>query len=98
MHATRTLKRNCKKIPFAPSAYRYLQSRYARYQLNSKASEFAENTFTEIYRNNIWGAKDLVSGSGSDLHQTKAIMQEIPELLAEYNASTMLDIPCGDFH
>lgn len=90
-----TLKQVAKRIPFIPFVYRVLRNVYAHYHLKSKNTE---DIFTEIYRNNTWGGKDSISGTGSDAHQTKTIIQELPNLFDEYNISTMLDIPCGDFH
>jgi len=57
-----------------------------------------EEVFTEIYRGNKWRGQDSVSGSGSDSDQTRVISCELPPLLDEFKVSTMLDIPCGDFH
>jgi hypothetical protein len=68
---------------------------YARYQLKSKGTK---GVFTEIYRSNAWGGKESASGRGSDLDQTRAIITELPALFNDLNISTMLDIPCGDFH
>lgn len=57
-----------------------------------------EGVFTKIYRINAFGGVDSISGSGSDLIQTKAIVRELPNLFKDMNVSTVLDIPCGDFH
>jgi 2-polyprenyl-3-methyl-5-hydroxy-6-metoxy-1,4-benzoquinol methylase len=57
-----------------------------------------ENIFTEIYKRNWWGDKDTRSGTGSNLMQTKSIIESIPNILKEYKISTILDIPCGDFY
>ena len=57
-----------------------------------------ENIFTEIYKKNQWGDKDTISGTGSNLIQTKLIIESIPNILKEYKISTILDIPCGDFY
>lgn len=54
--------------------------------------------FTQIYRRNAWRGTDSVSGTGSDAHQTKVIIEELPKLLQEFKVSTLLDVPCGDFH
>lgn len=54
--------------------------------------------FTDIYRNNTFGGKDSISGPGSDAHQTRVIASELPMLLRALNTTTMLDLPCGDFH
>jgi hypothetical protein len=90
-----TLKQVAKKIPFILPVYRTLCNGYTRYQLRSKN---VEEIFTGIYENNAWGGKDSVSGTGSDVHQTKIIAKELPNLFDKYNISTILDIPCGDFH
>src|SRR5437764_15473788 len=57
----------------------------------------AESVFTEIYRKNIWGGISR-SGPGSDLLQTKEIRLEFPKLFREFQISSILDIPCGDFY
>lgn len=54
--------------------------------------------FTEIYRRNIWGYQETVSGGGSTLHYTEKVRQTLPGLLADLNIGTMLDLPCGDYH
>jgi len=58
----------------------------------------AEDVFTDIYAKNAWGGSDSFSGTGSDLHQTRVIAREIPGLLSDLGAASMLDVPCGDFH
>ena len=58
----------------------------------------AEQIFTNIYNNNGFNGKESISGPGSDIYQTRIIIKEIPLLFKDYNISTMLDIPCGDFY
>jgi SAM-dependent methyltransferase len=53
--------------------------------------------FSEIYQRNWWGGVSL-SGSGSGLEQTVVIRAEIPRLLAEIGARSILDAPCGDLY
>lgn len=53
--------------------------------------------FTRIYRRNLFGGKQSRAGQGSDLSQTRVIVQELPKLLKELNARSMVDAPCGDF-
>ena len=89
------LKEIAKKIPILRFLYRALHDGYVRYQLKLKSTE---DIFTAIYRSNKWRGKDSVSGPGSDTNQTRIIVQELPNLFADFNISTMLDIPCGDFH
>jgi hypothetical protein len=56
-----------------------------------------EERFTSIYRTKHWGGAEPASGAGAAKAQTSTIADAIPALLAELGASTLLDIPCGDF-
>lgn len=53
--------------------------------------------FDSIYQSNGWNGGESVSGQGSDLSQTAVIRREIPVLLKEIHAGSLLDAPCGDF-
>lgn len=53
--------------------------------------------FTRIYRTNLWGGGESVSGLGSALEETERLRIAIPRLLAAVGARSILDIPCGDF-
>ncbi len=57
-----------------------------------------ENRFTSIYKKNIWGDTESVSGPGSNMEQTETLRRELPEFLKRFHIRTMLDIPCGDFN
>ena len=37
-----------------------------------------------MYNTNHWGGKDSLSGSGSNLIQTKTINQELPKIFLEF--------------
>jgi SAM-dependent methyltransferase len=57
--------------------------------------------FSAIYRNRVWlrgRADGSLSGLGSELENTKAIRQRLPELLARLDTKTVLDVGCGDFN
>jgi len=54
--------------------------------------------FSEIYRDNLWGDSESVSGRGSTLARTVAIRSALPELLRNIGAKSLLDAPCGDFN
>lgn len=54
--------------------------------------------FYKIYKNRLWGNSPSVSGTGSDLTQTRTISRAIPKLIKEYKILTLLDAPCGDFY
>lgn len=89
------LKAFAEKALILPVVYKALRKRYKLRKLKAKD---AEQVFTDIYSNNSWGGKDSVSGRGSDLFQTRVVIKELPLLFHDMNISTMLDIPCGDFH
>lgn len=84
-----------KKIPILPHLYRLLRDWYVSKRLRSKS---AEHVFTDIYRKNTWRGTESVSGLGSDTFQTRILLAELPVLFRELEISTILDIPCGDFH
>jgi hypothetical protein len=89
------MKEITKKLPVIPSVYRTLREKCEYYRAKFQGPE---KVFTSIYRNNEWGGTDSISGTGSDIHQTRAVIRELPAVLASFRISTMLDIPCGDFH
>lgn len=57
-----------------------------------------EQIFKSIYHHNDWQNDESVSGHGSTLADTESIREAIPELLTELWATSILDIPCGDYH
>ena len=57
-----------------------------------------ENIFGSIYQNNNWNGEESVSGQGSDLKETKALLQKLPAFLGKYDIKTMIDLPCGDYN
>jgi SAM-dependent methyltransferase len=62
------------------------------------AGRSADEVFEEIYRRNHWRGDESISGTGSDKQQTARIVEELPRLLRRHGATSMLDIPCGDFN
>jgi hypothetical protein len=87
------------KFPQSVGIYRSLKSLYS----SLRPSPLVENkdirtTFSEIYRQNYWGDSQSFSGAGSNLVQTATLRAELPLLLREIGAKSMLDAPCGDYH
>lgn len=56
-----------------------------------------ERLFTHIYRTNLWGGDESRSGLGSALAETARLREAIPALLRDVGATSLLDVPCGDF-
>src|SRR5215813_2958899 len=61
-----------------------------------RPTAFMEQTFTSIYHDNSWGDAESVSGPGSSIRETARLRNELPTLLKEIGAKSMLDAPCGD--
>jgi len=57
-----------------------------------------KQTFTDIYKNNLWESAESVSGAGSELKATSVIRAELPVIFKKFHIDSMLDIPCGDFN
>lgn len=57
----------------------------------------ADQIFDFIYRNNLWGSPESLSGLGSELDATARLRSELPLLFRKLGVRTLLDIPCGDF-
>jgi len=57
-----------------------------------------EDEFTGIYEKRYWGAAGSASGGGSSLESTRVVREVLPRMFRERTISSLLDIPCGDFH
>jgi hypothetical protein len=72
----------------------------AQLAFDSRREEFSElpldQRFTRIFTTNLW-ASDSKSGVGSELAATAGLREQLPALLAELGARSLLDLPCGDF-
>jgi hypothetical protein len=69
---------------------------FARRVLRPRA--YMESAFAPFYAENRWGDDESVSGPGSSLERTAKLRRELPPLLQELGARTLLDAPCGDFN
>jgi hypothetical protein len=92
---TNAMRRLGRTIPGVPQTYHLLRHWYVRYKSRNldPAAEFAA-----IFHAGTWGGKDSVSGPGSEPDQTGVLLRELPALFRELQVSTVLDLPCGDFH
>ncbi len=53
--------------------------------------------FRLLHELGIYRHPESGSGEGSTLSEIAALRQALPRLIVEMNASSLLDIPCGDF-
>lgn len=84
-----------RKIPGLPHFYYIFRN-----ILNGIALRFKnpEDIFTDIYRRNNWGGAISVSGPGSEGQQVGIIIEQLPIVFRDFYISSIIDIPCGDFH
>ena len=54
--------------------------------------------FTRVYRRNVWGNAESVSGAGSTARRGEAFRDELIALLRRLGTRVLLDAPCGDFN
>lgn len=57
-----------------------------------------EHIFTSYYEQSAWGDPDTRSGQGSNLERTAFLRRALPALISELSATSILDIPCGDYY
>lgn len=61
-------------------------------------TEGVQAKFSRIYAENVFGSEESRSGEGSTMVQTAVLREELPRLLAELGAHSMIDAPCGDLN
>lgn len=54
--------------------------------------------FNEIIKTNSWKSDETLSGNGSNIDHTRSIISGLNKLIEEYQISSILDLPCGDFY
>lgn len=54
--------------------------------------------FFKIYKYGKWKGNESISGTGSNLEQTKNVRKELPHLFKKLKINSILDCPCGDFY
>ncbi len=71
-------------------------------QANRRSKRFigmsTEEVFTDIHKRTHWSSTESASGTGSDLKNTKVLIDKLDALFVRYEVKSLLDIPCGDFN
>jgi hypothetical protein len=93
MSAYRALKARAKAFPLVPAAYSMITAMAHKLRPVQR-----DDVFSTIYEENSWNDPESRSGAGSNLLQTVVVRRELPRLLAELSAHSLLDAPCGDFY
>lgn len=93
------IKEFLKKLPLVYPVVKFIKLKIkSLYILYKHKGRGAEKIFQSIYLKNFWGDSDSLSGPGSNLEVTKVLRNELSELFTHLKISSILDIPCGDFH
>ena len=57
-----------------------------------------QEIFTDIFKKNLWGSSESVSGCGSEIRHTINLRHNIAYLIKSLNIKSILDVPCGDMN
>ncbi len=76
--------------------YRMMRSYQAR--KTSHRGKSIETIFSSIHEQNGWGSDESVSGQGSNLALSQNVIKGLEKIIVHYKITTLLDIPCGDYH
>ncbi len=87
-----------KRIAAAAARQMLGDDTYARMHIRWMELWSNQRTFTKIYRDNLWGSAESVSGTGSTLELSAALGAQLPGILTELKAEALLDAGCGDFN
>jgi SAM-dependent methyltransferase len=63
-----------------------------------RGSGDAKSIFSDIYSKNLFGDPRSRSGRGSSMEATKTVREFLPQLIHRHHITSVLDVPCGDFH
>ena len=63
---------------------------------NSK--DTLKTVFDSINKNNLWNSEESVSGTGSEISNTKSLINKIKILLGILDIDCIIDLGCGDFN
>ena len=93
-----------KPKPFTPSRLRTLRSLFRYFVkrlimriLPVNNRYLSKLKFGVIYKYKLFGVSESASGPGSDLVQTHAVVELLPQIFSRFEITSFADIPCGDF-
>src|ERR1035437_7717295 len=86
--------RTIKETPGINLIYR----NYTENLIKKRGQDNGLKVFDEVHLINSWGSAESISGVGSDIEQTKVVIETLPQIFKKYNIKSFLDAPCGDFN
>ncbi len=84
--------------PQAASESWFAKFRRKRAEKKFFAETDRSDVFQWIYKTNKWGGQTSRSGKGSELDRTHRIREHLLPLLDSLQATSILDLPCGDLN
>jgi hypothetical protein len=85
------MNKKIKKTEYEISYYKnFSQTKFSKYNIKER--------FEKIYNENYWESSESRSGIGSEIKNTKTLLQGLENIIEEYNIKSIIDIPCGDFN
>jgi hypothetical protein len=79
------------QFPLATNTVRRFKGRHLR-------GMSTEAVFEDIFRQGSWRDSESISGPGSNTHQTRTLVTELPRIIKALGIRSIADIPCGDFN
>ena len=85
------MNKKIKKTEYEISYYKnFSQTKFSKYNIKER--------FEKIYNENYWESSESRSGIGSEIKNTKTLLQGLENIIEKYNIKSIIDIPCGDFN
>lgn len=72
------------------------QRNYQKAREELQARKDLKDKFGYIFKTNLWGAEETLSGLGSSLNATRQVRVALEQVCRDYGVKTLLDLPCGD--
>ncbi len=87
-------------VKFIKNSYLFykIKQLFIRFLYRGKKNKSINEIFTEIFKRNEWNSSESISGIGSQIDQTEAIRNALPDLIKKFKVKIFLDVPCGDFN
>jgi SAM-dependent methyltransferase len=105
-----SVKTQLKAIPLVAKTWSFLYARRPAWWIDSvNRRRLRQTPIQRVFENiflhnrfqdptNAMEDQDSISGPGSSLGNTEAIRKQLPDLLKNFEVSSLLDVPCGDFN
>ena len=85
------MNKKIKKTEYEISYYNnFSQTKFSKHNIKER--------FEIIYNENYWESSESRSGIGSEIKNTKILLQGLQDIIEKYDIKSIVDVPCGDFN